>query len=155
MPDNKKYDHPALQQLYEYWLSKFEDGKIPGRSDVDPLDFPKILPHICLIDVERTDGRLQFRFRLFGTHHQEFNQQDFTGKTIDEVFPPDAAAKVNAAYTHVVETAEPHYWREDLAFEGRKHIGYERLICPLASDGETVDMLIGAFVFGSKKRGLS
>ncbi len=155
MPVNKKYDHPALQRLYDYWLSKREDGKIPGRSDVDPLDIPDILPHICLLDVERTDDSLRFRFRLFGTQHQEFNQRDFTGQLIDEVFPPEAAAKVNAAYRQVVESGEPHYWRENLAFEGREHIAYERLICPLASDGETVNMLIGAFVFGTKGRGRS
>ncbi len=155
MPANKKYDHPALQRLYDYWLSKFKGGNIPGRSDVDPLDIPEILPKICLLDVERTDDGPRFRFRLFGTEHQEFNQQDFTGRTIDEVFSPEAAAKIGATYTQIVESGEPHYWREALAFPGREHIEYERLMCPLASDGETVDMLIGVFVFGSSERGRS
>ena len=155
MPANKKYDHPALQQLYNYWLSKIEDGKIPGRSDIDPLDFPEILPKICLIDVDRTDDGLAFRFRLLGTEHQEFNQRDYTGHRLDEAFPADVAAKISAAYIQVVDSREPHYWRETLAAVGRDHIGYERLICPLASDGKSVDMLIGVFVFGIKERGFA
>lgn len=157
MPIDKKnkYDHPALQRFYEYWLSKFKDGNIPGRHDVDPLDVPDLMPKLNLIDVERRDGGLSFRFRVFGTEHVEFNKADFTGQTVDEVFPPDVAAKVNAVYASVVGTGEPHYWRENIAIPGREHIEYERLICPLASDGENVDMLIGVFVFGSEKRSLS
>lgn len=155
MPPNKKYDHPTVQRLYDYWLSKFKDGKIPGRSDVDPLDIPEILSGICLVDVERTDDGYQFRFRLIGTDHQEFNQQDFTGRTTDETFPPEAAARVNAVYTQIVESGEPHFWRETLSFAGREHIEYERLMCPLARDGKTIDMLIGVYVFGRKKHGLA
>lgn len=159
MPNENKpwSDQPVLRRFHEYWLSKHRDGRLPGRPDIDPLDIPDLMSKLNIVEVLRDgagdggSGGLRFRFRLVGTDHVEFNKTDFTGKTVDEVFPPEAAARINATYITVIETREPHYWRTNIALPGREHIEYERLICPLAADGETVDMLIGAFVFGRKK----
>ena len=60
---------------------------------------------------------------------------------------PDDAARTEATYAKVIASGEPHYWRTNVMLPGREFVHYERVIVPLASDGETVDMLIGMFIF--------
>jgi hypothetical protein len=40
---------------------------------------------------------------------------------------------------------EPHYRNGVAAIAGREHIPYERIVFPLAADGEHIDMLIVVF----------
>jgi hypothetical protein len=144
-PDS--FDNPTLLEFLEYWRSKCREGRLPARADIDPVEIHGMLPGIIIIEVVEEDGRQRYRFRLFGTAHVEYNQRDLTGMCIDEVFGPEDVDKTEAAYAGVVETGEPHYWRTNVMLPGREFVHYERLIAPLASDGETIDMLIGMFVF--------
>lgn len=41
----------------------------------------------------------------------------------------------------------PRHWSSVLAVPGREHIRLKRIVVPLASDGETFDMLIGVHAF--------
>lgn len=145
--DDPRDWHPKLKRLHDYWHSKIEEGRLPGRADIDPLDIPDLLPSLILVDVVRGASGLRFRIRLVGTEYVEVAGQDLTGKWLDETHAPDQAREIAETYVAVVETGEPHYWRSSLHTTGREHINYERLICPLAADGETVDMLVGVFAF--------
>lgn len=149
-PDN--FDNPTLLKFLDYWRSKCRDGRLPARADIDPVDIHDMLPGIIIIELIEDAGRTRYRFRLFGTQHVEFNQRDLTGQCIDEVFGPEDAAKTEAAYARIVKTREPHYWRTHMMMPGREFVHYERVMVPLASDGETVDMLIGMFVFDRIER---
>ncbi|MEJ2122712.1 MAG: PAS domain-containing protein [Alphaproteobacteria bacterium] len=142
-----EFDHPTLLRFLEYWRSKCREGRLPARADIDPVDLPDMLPGIIIIEVVDEAERRRYRFRLFGTAHVEFNQRDLTGKCIDEVFGPDDAARTEATYAKVIASGEPHYWRTNVMPPGREFVHYERVIVPLASDGEAVDMLIGMFIF--------
>jgi len=140
-------DSPRLLAFHDYWRSKCRGGRLPARADLDPVEFADALASIIIIDFEGEGAARRYRFRLFGTEHVEFNQRDLTGKFIDEVFRPDDAARVAEAYARVIEDRAPHYWRTNVMLPGREFVHYERLILPLASDGESVDMLIGVFQF--------
>lgn len=142
-----EFDHPKLLKFLDYWQSKRRDGRLPARADIDPVDLHDMLASIIIIEVVDEGERRRYRFRLFGTEHVEFNQRDLTGKCIDEVFRPDDAARTEATYAAVIASGEPHYWRTNVMLPGREFVHYERVMVPLASDGETVDMLIGMFIF--------
>jgi hypothetical protein len=62
-------DEPVLRPLWRYWTERCRDRQCPARSDIDPVDIPRLLPHIGLIDVETDASR--FRYRLIGTRMNE------------------------------------------------------------------------------------
>ena len=55
---------PEMAQLLAYWRSLFKGDVLPDRRDLDPVQIPKLLPGIILIDIHRDHYR--FRFRLIG-----------------------------------------------------------------------------------------
>ena len=54
----------AHEELYAYWARLREGGRLPGRDDIRPDDFKRLLPTISLIDVQREP--MDFRLRLAG-----------------------------------------------------------------------------------------
>src|SRR5947207_13056937 len=56
-----------LQRLYAYWRHKAADRSLPSRADLDPVEIPKLLPHIMLIDVLPSGG---YHYRLIGTENE-------------------------------------------------------------------------------------
>jgi len=136
-----------LARFYEYWLGKTEGTRLPSPEQIDPIEIPHFLPSVLLVDVVPEGGVRRYRFRLFGTLHVEFNQRDLTGRFIDEVYTPRDAHKIAEAYDWIVDNKSPHHWHSNIGLEGGGVMHYERLMLPLASDGETVDMLIGLFEF--------
>lgn len=136
-----------LSGLYEYWRSLPREGRLPRRADFDPLDIPKLLSKLFMIDVAGTAPDFSFRYRLAGTEIGETYGLEITGMTPAEAFP-DRAEKLIAGYALVAASGEPDYQAYPSPVPNRQFLTVERLICPFASDGETVDILIGALVFG-------
>lgn len=134
-----------FREFFEYWLAKAPPGRIPGRQHLDPMDIPHLLPGIVLFDVIREGGRLRFRWRLIGTAVAEAVGRDHTGRFIDEVISTKYDA-LHAALSGIVRTGRPHFWRTEIKASERAFRMIERLALPLASDGETVDMMIAYYV---------
>lgn len=139
--------HPRFQELKAYLAAKAPPGRLPGRQHIDPIEIPRLLPYLTLVDVVRDAGALRYRFRLVGTDVVNKTAADVTGKWVEDAFPSAAAASIMQTYDGVVASREPHYWANMIAVPGREHIGFERVVFPLARDGETVDMLIGIHAF--------
>jgi hypothetical protein len=137
---------PEFRDLHGYWASRRRGKRLPGRADIDPLDLPGLLPGIFLVDVLRGAGEddLTFRFRLVGTAHLEINQVEITGMTLEKAFSPARLAPIRLAYMEVVAMRSPLLTTGlRAAVDGRCHVLFDRLLLPLASDGATVDMLLG------------
>jgi hypothetical protein len=143
-------EDPRLRRFYEYWLSKCRPGRLAGRTDIDPVEIPDLLPWIMLVDPVATPSGCRYRLRLVGTGIVARTGRDSTGKWYDEVLTPRDVARFSAIYAEIIATRQPHHYRADMdlgRLEGREHLRYERLMCPLATDGTTVDMLAGLMVF--------
>jgi hypothetical protein len=138
--------HPMMQRLLSYWRGKCRDGRLPGRQDIDPLDFPDLLPHITMFDVVQVGGETRFRIRLLGTSNVQLMGADCTGDFVDARLGPEDAARILTPYRMVVEQRRPDFVRGSLVTPGREHVHYERLLLPLAADGRTVDMLLALFL---------
>lgn len=54
-----------IRDLVAYSDKKRGDRFAPRRSDIDPTEIPRHLPHIHMMDV--LDGGADFRYRLIGT----------------------------------------------------------------------------------------
>jgi hypothetical protein len=71
-----------IRTLNEYWLAKAK-GKVPSRSDIDPVDVRELLPNLMMVDIVGSPPR--FRYRLVGTRVVQYTGFDFTGRCIDEM----------------------------------------------------------------------
>ena len=58
---------------------------MPDRRDLDPVQIPKLLPGIILIDIHRDHYR--FRFRLIGERMVAYYGHNLAGFRMDETFP--------------------------------------------------------------------
>src|SRR5690349_17666713 len=76
-----------LRTLARYWFSRRSGDQVPSRADIDPLDFPALLPNIMLLDRVAENGHDRFRFRLSGTNIALHTGRELTGRYLDEVLP--------------------------------------------------------------------
>lgn len=142
-PDiSESIEHPTLRRMHDYWRGCIpEDGPLPGRQHIDPVDFPSVLSRMALIDVLRGDDTLNFRYRLTGTEIVARAGRDPTGKRFDELYTGDYLVQALKTYTDLAAAPAPHYSRRVYPLlDGREHLEYARLILPLARDGRVVDM---------------
>ena len=133
---------PRIRALYDYWQKIHpEGGGLPGRRHLDPLDIPRLLPNIWMIDVRQQP--LRFRFRLVGTEIVKFTGRDSTGMWLDQVYPDYEHTEAFAAHRECALKAHPVYRKGGvLSNPTRRFIEAERLYLPLADDGRTVDILL-------------
>jgi hypothetical protein len=139
--------HEELRQLYAYWLAKRGGRRAPSRGDIDPVELARLLPHVVLLDVERNPHR--FRFRLVGTAVAKGFNIDPTGTYFDEIEHAPEQRTLNQRLIAVAEWGPPLCVTLDYTGTDGRHVSYERMVLPLSSDGETVDMLFGGAVFDS------
>lgn len=135
---------PTLLRLYDYWRGKWRGTALPGRLDIDPIDFSYALGDITLVDVFYEP--LRFRFRLDGTRHVEHFGFDMTGQFLDEFPEPEMRQAIFDNYRSIVETRQPQRYYRDLTADGRP-FRYEALLMPLAADGDKIDMIMVAIAF--------
>lgn len=138
-----------LQDLLVFWQSKCgPSGRLPGRGDIDPADKPQLLPHLFLIDVDGTgDARPDYRVRLIGTAQSVIYNGSYTGQTIEQMMGSKATL-----FRHAFDQARQRrgpvgYAGKLVWWFGKEWIDFESIQMPLASDGNTIDMIIGAGVF--------
>lgn len=132
-----------LRRLFDYWDGKRQGRRYPARGDLDPLDFPYILGWVALVDVVRNP--LRFRYRLLGVLLVERFGFDMTGKYLEDFPLPSFRSFLARSWTEVVERGTPvHEFHNDVVDGHRRD--FETLRLPLASDGETIDMLLVASV---------
>jgi len=133
-------ENGAFQGFYAYWHCKGGGKSMPSRGDLDPLEIPRLLPSLFLVDVVPGDRR-RFRFRLVGTRIAQL-EGEITNKFLDELVPPETAMA-----RHYEDTAEGRIYvrRETLRWHPREraHVNYDVLLLPLSRDEATIDMLFG------------
>ena len=128
--------------IYRLWAGKRAGRRYPARSDFDVLEFAPWLGDIELVDVVRDSERIRYRYRLVGTRITEIDGADLTGKYADEVFGDDLAL-ITREYEEVMRTGEPCLRHFTVQSKRRGFTTtYNKLVLPLAADGEMIDMLL-------------
>ena len=106
-----------------------------------------LLPNIVLVAVHRDP--LRFRYRLLGSRIDSVNGKNLSGQWLDEAYAnhPKSAALLRE-YAQVVETGRPVWRRSDPRVVPAPDCRViEVLRLPLASDGATVDMVLGMTLY--------
>ena len=135
-----------LAQLVAYWRHLVSSG-LPGRQHLDPVMIGSaLLPHVFLADV--LDGGERFRWRLIGTHIVNHAASDDTGRNLDATIAPAMRETIIGHYREIVRTRRPVCHRSEFVGRDRRVYRYDRVLLPLATDGDLVDMVLGGAVFG-------
>ncbi len=143
LPGNIAEDcHPKVRSLAEYWLSIHPAKRLPGRQHLDPCDIPGLLANVFLMDVDA--AALRFTWRLVGTALVKIFGCDHTGRPMEGAYRDGKRAHAYRAMCDIVATKQPRWRRAPASFAtDREYLTMERVVFPLARDGETVDMAIG------------
>lgn len=145
-----KFKHPTLSFLHAYWDGKRGARLMPARADIKPAELKDHLGWISMLDVLPGD----FRYRLIGTLVTEYFFWDATGKTVSEAFATQPARlrdAVLATFRCVVDNRAPLRAYGDAGWAGKGLEECEALYLPLSDDGQTVNVILHAFVFDQKK----
>lgn len=131
--------HPDIRLVLEYWQRKCAGRAMPARSDIEPSDLRRFLPHITLVDV--VDDPRRYVYRLVGTSEVELRAFDPTGKPVAEAYFATSAEEALKHYDTARTTRAPHYVADPFQAVDR-FIGEEDLFLPLSSDGDKVNMIM-------------
>jgi hypothetical protein len=135
-------NHQLLDRLLALWNDKCAGGALPARADFDVLELRDWLGHLMLVEVRR--GGAEFYYRLYGSALAAAFGRDLTGKT-SEALPPETQDTVHREYRAAVQTRRPIIIEHE-RYAPHSYRAAVKLVLPLASDGETVDLLlVGAY----------
>lgn len=142
---------PAHRQLFDYWRSKLQAGRLPARKDIDPIEIPGLLPWLTLVEVDWSQGSPRFRIRLVGTGVVERLGRDSTGKWFEDVYDADIYNAQMEYYTQVATTGVPSLTQPIPPIREREFIKCRRLVVPLSADGKRVDLIISILIFDDER----
>lgn len=138
------------KQLYQYWLSKHTDGRIPSRADIDPVvDIPHLVKNLILLD-----ARDKFIYRLVGSEVVERHGMDMTGRRSGTSGKdPKAVSEWMAALDYVSRALKPRLLVSRI---GNDEVARNVMIMlPLADrNGQAEMVLVGSFYNEHFKRGM-
>jgi hypothetical protein len=141
-------DHPTLAALHAYWSEKRGSRKMPSRADIRPSELKDHLGWVIMADV--LPGGQEFRYRLIGTLVTQYFLTETTGKTVTEAF-----ARMGETVSNAVLAVMRVVTRDGVPIRASGDanafaVGFEEfdaLFLPLSDDGETVNVILHAFVF--------
>jgi hypothetical protein len=134
----------AIKRMYGYWRSKCEGDRLPPRRAIDPVEIPRFLPQITIVEVV-PDAR-RYVYSLVGTKEVEIRGRDPTGKSVLEGFFGPSVDDALGCYDAVVRTRQPHYDDTPYITPDGRFSDDETLFLPLSEDGEHVSRIL---VFGT------
>jgi hypothetical protein len=143
--DDSGLSAPRLRQALAYWRSKLAGRAMPVRRDIDPVDIPKLLPYVMLVDVLPVP--LDFRYRLIGTEVRGILRHDYTGKRFSEMPGKGRGSTVWANCEQVVLTKAPFSLSPPYVGPEQHLRRCENLLLPLSENGLDVTMVLQVISF--------
>jgi hypothetical protein len=142
--DRLSLNHPLIQRIHAYWVSKLAGRMMPRREDIVPEELGVLLPWVMLVEV--AGDPVRFRLRLVGTGVVREYGKEVTGRYMDELDLGNRRDTVLDDYRRAVRERRPIAGSYDYQKTDRRWITYERILLPLANDGATVNMLLCGMV---------
>ncbi len=135
-----------VRRFHQFWLSRCKDGRLPRKSDMDPVEMGPFLSNILLTEVHGEP--LDFKYRIIG---EEIIARlgNMTGKRVRETALINVTGSAYQNYCAVVQSKQPQFLEGAVitAFKNDRPYLISRVHCPLSSDGETVDFIISYLSF--------
>ncbi len=133
-------------ELLGYWTRRRGSHDMPTRAEIDPIDIPRLLPHLMLTDVIDAS---RFRYRLVGTAIEDVAGVGMTGRYLEEVIGhiPYRDYLIDL-YAAVAIKRCPVFSESDFISNDNEPVrATQRLMLPLSTDGREVDVVLSGQVF--------
>lgn len=137
------------RELFEYWRLRSGARAMPSHEDLRPEDVPGILKHVGLIDVVHRPDALRFRYRLVGIRMNFILGQDLTGTWLHESEHGPYRDFLHRLHADAANDRKPVYSETAFDYAGGRNLNVRRLILPLSSGPDAVDMLLFSNTFAS------
>jgi hypothetical protein len=134
-----------VRAAVEYWQSKRTGDAPPPSNSFDPLEVPRLLPHVMLKDVRRDPW--DFRYRVVGTIVREHSRDNWTGKWMSEVEGQGETSTVFRVMRWVSEEAKPAIFRPPYVGPHKEFKYCEAAVMPWAGSNGLVGRVLVAVDF--------
>jgi hypothetical protein len=132
----------VIAQARSYWERIRGERRMPRRGDLDPVEIPRLLPFVMLVDVLAEP--LDFRFRLIGSAVQAIIAQNYVGRRFSELPHMVRGNMVWAEYEAVVSHHQPVATIVDYIGSDRFVQCVRHCLMPLSNDDRAVNMIFAA-----------
>ncbi len=135
---------PLIADIHRYWDNKRNGKAMPRRCDIDPIDFPKNLPGILLIDIVESafSPRGVFRYRVVGTREVDNRKHNPTGKFVEDGYFFHNLEGAFRSYLSVQLQKRPIYEMFSFLSEEGLPIEEQSIMLPLSEDDEHVSQIL-------------
>jgi hypothetical protein len=139
--------HAKIVAIHHYWQKAAPGaGLLPGRQHIDPLDIPKLLDHVWMVDVVGEPKR--FRIRLIGGQVGRPGSSVKRGDFVDEFLDATGKEMVLGHLLACATSGKPVWYRgKGFLPRSREAFELERIFLPLAEDGRVVGILLCLTVY--------
>ncbi|KLN60716.1 hypothetical protein WH96_09475 [Kiloniella spongiae] len=114
---------------------------------MDPVDFRGLLNKVMLFEV--LDGGEDFKIRICGQEVREILSLPVKGELLSDLEKQGIVVADMDAFRFVISSREPLCEiNRSMAAVGRPYVNFQSVLVPLSTDGNLVDFLMGAYVYG-------
>jgi hypothetical protein len=128
--------------ILRYWQTKAGDRGIPHRSDIDPLEIPRLLPNLLLWDV--IDG--DYECRLSGSEIDLSMGTVMKGCLLSDIKCP-LIGEAQDEFDAVRDGEMASFAERTMGWLGKPYIYYRHLLMPLLDDSDRVGILMSLLTF--------
>lgn len=134
----------VFQLVYNYWNGLRRDRAMCSRAEIDPIELRDVLTHLIILDVVRDpfDGVV----RLAGSDVEQGAGIALTNLSLSQIWD-SRETFVMCEYERLAAGTIPRYSVNTCENACQTHKKVSRLLCPLSTDGVTVDAILGAVIF--------
>ena len=129
------------RDLYGYWRACAGARPVPSRYDIDPVDIPRLLP--CLSILEAAKGLESLRYRLAGTRVREIYGTEITGRAVFDGALQHKREYWYSVYRRVMEEQTAMQGAVRGPVSGRDHLILIWMRLPLAGLSGAVEHVLG------------
>jgi hypothetical protein len=132
----------GLLAIALHWREARSNKRIPAWADLTPSAISPYLTQLWSFRYDRQAD--EFIARLAGNRIMMATGHSFRGTTLKELHPPAIYKMSHEAFTRIISEPAVYRCAGPLFRAGGKIIEGERIVLPLAEDGEHADGLLGA-----------
>ena len=127
------------RHLYDWWITA-NGGRMPTRRMFDVTEHRPVVASLFLTEVTH-EG--EFIFRLLGEEVIQMIGRNPTGETVKRVGNAEYGHALHEYYASIAAARQCRKCFGSLAFADKDFRYFESIDCPLSSDGERVDFIVG------------
>lgn len=148
-PDFKSLiESSVLAELYDYWRARVDETGVMPRDRFNPMEIPRLLPYVFLMDVvhDEVGAPRRFRYRLTGTFIDRRVGRQFTGFFMEDIRTGQTLQHLSDLFERCVDNRVAAYATSNLIEESSPISVFHRLVLPITVSGTRVDQMLGGWI---------